>query len=62
VGIKFFFEKPENPLKLGLEKVIQNIENLDRETYKMLKMLRIQSGKSPEVPKPRKTSFVQVLS
>ncbi len=24
-----FFDKPENPLKLGLEKVIQNIENLE---------------------------------
>ncbi len=55
-------EKPENPLKLGLEKVIQNIENPERETYKMPKMLRILSGKSPEVPKPMKTIFVQVFS
>ncbi len=33
VGIVFyFFEKPENPLKLGLEKEIQNIENPEWET------------------------------
>jgi hypothetical protein len=42
VGNNCFF-KPENPLKLGLEKLIQNIENPGWETYKMLKMLGIQS-------------------
>jgi hypothetical protein len=52
-----FFEKPENPLKLGLKKLIQNIENPEWETYKMLKMLGIQSGKIPEIPKPRKTAL-----
>jgi hypothetical protein len=64
------FEKPKNPLNLGLEKVIQNIENPEWETYKMLKMggiqcenpikSKFQSEKSPELPKPRKTSFAQV--
>ncbi len=52
-----FFEKPENPLKLGLEKVIQNIENPEWESYKMLNMLGIQSEKCPELPKPRKKAL-----
>jgi hypothetical protein len=34
----FFFEKPENSLKLGLENLIQNIENPEWETYKILKI------------------------
>ncbi len=38
-----YFEEPENPLKWGLEKVIQNIENPEWESFKMLKMLGIQS-------------------
>ncbi len=47
-----FFEKPENPLKLGLERVIQNIENPEWETYKMLKMLGIQR-ENPKKQNPK---------
>jgi hypothetical protein len=60
--MKLIFLKPGNPLKLGLEKCIQNIENPEWESYKVLKILGIQSGKCPELPKPRKKSFVRVLN
>ncbi len=53
---KIISEKSEHPLKLGLEKVIQNIENPEWETYKMLKLLGIQC----ENPKKAKSKVRNV--
>ncbi len=47
---------------VGILQNAQNVGDPKWETYKMLKMLKIQIGKSPEVAKPRKTSFVLVFS